>query len=75
MLGEYPKEVSYQQWDVFRSFAQRRDHDRKDIQAVVQIHSEPPFIYHLIEILIGRRHYPHIDSFPPQLEVEGAFYR
>ena len=52
----------YQQTDISRSFAQRRQSDRKDIQAVVQIHSETPFGDHFLETLVGGRNNARIHA-------------
>jgi hypothetical protein len=54
--------VIYKQRNIICSFAQRRELDRKNIQSIVQIHAEPSFTYHLLKILVCRRHYAHIDS-------------
>jgi hypothetical protein len=55
-------EVIDKQRDVACPFAQRRERDRKDIQTIVQVHPESPFYDHLLERLVRRGHYPHIDS-------------
>ena len=44
-----------------RPLAQRRQRDRHDVEAVVQIRAEPPFVDLFLEIAIGRRDHPDID--------------
>src|SRR5947209_136952 len=55
------EEVIYKQRNIICSFAQRREIDRKYIQSIVQIDAKPSFTYHLLKILVCRRHYAHID--------------
>src|SRR5580692_6300451 len=56
------REVSDQQRNIVRTFAQRWDADRKHVQAIVQVAAELAVLHHFLEIAIGRRHQPHIDS-------------
>src|SRR5262245_35954438 len=58
---EGANEMLNEQWNIVRSFAQRRQRDREHVQPVIQIDSESPFGRQALEILIGRRQYPHID--------------
>src|SRR5262249_54497304 len=51
-----------QQWNVAGSFAERRQRDRKHIQAVIQVHPESPRLHQLAELLVRRRDDPHVDA-------------
>src|SRR6185295_12865161 len=55
-------EVPYQYGNVVPSFAQRRDPNRKHIQAIVQVHPESSYRRHVLEMLIRRRDDPRIYS-------------
>src|SRR3954463_8720568 len=60
--GEHPDEMISEQRKIFGSFPRRRQRDRKHVQPIVQIGSESALRRQLLEILVGRRHYPHVDS-------------
>ena len=49
-----------QRGNVFDAFAQRRNRDRKDVQAIVEIASEQSFFDHVLEIAVGRGDNPHV---------------
>ena len=42
VFGITPDEVLHEQWNIFRSLAQRRNGDRKDVQSVEEILAEGP---------------------------------
>src|SRR3954452_4808967 len=54
--------MSYKQRDIALSFASRWQRDWKYVQSVIEVSSKPVLHDHSPEILIGRRHDPHIDS-------------
>jgi hypothetical protein len=47
---------------LLRPIAQRRDSDRKHIQAIEEIEAKPSVREHLLEILVRRRDDSHIDA-------------
>jgi hypothetical protein len=51
--------------DVFRAFAQGRDHNRKHIQAIEEVWAKRPGSNGLLQIAIGGSDYPHISSNEP----------
>src|ERR1700733_14149490 len=56
------REVSDEQRNIFWTFAQGWDPDREHVQAIVQIAAELAVLHHFLQIAIGCRHQPHIDS-------------
>jgi hypothetical protein len=60
-FGELSNEVSGQRWDILFAFSQRRECDRKDIQAVVQIGAKFAFLDHSPKIVISGSNYPHVN--------------
>src|SRR5258708_38361375 len=64
-FGELLNEVSGQQWDILFAFAQRRECDWKDIQAVVQIGAKFAFLDQPPKIVVS-------GSYPPHRNLPGA---
>src|SRR4029453_16694095 len=60
--GELTNEMLNKQGNIVGSVAQWWHRNRKHVQAVVQIHSKSTFRCHALEILVGCRQYPHINS-------------
>ena len=66
--GELPvgsetfEEMMREQPDVFSSFAERRQRDRYDRDAVVEVFAEISALHFLGEVAIRRGHDPHIDG-------------
>src|SRR5580692_7063667 len=55
------REVTHQERNVSGTFAQRRDADRKHVQAIVQVAAELAILHHYLEVAIGRRYQSHVD--------------
>ena len=60
-----------QERNVLRAFAQGRDTQRENIQAIIKVGPEFPGGDHARQIAAGRRHYSHID--PHGLTAANAF--
>ena len=59
--AEVAQEVLGQQQHVVAAIAQRRQADRKDIEAVEQVESKAVFVDRLLQVLVGCGDDPHID--------------
>jgi hypothetical protein len=64
-LGERPHEVVDQGRDVFPPLPERRDDDRHDVNAVVQVIPEPPRLHEDREVSVRRRDEPHVHGDRP----------
>ena len=53
--------------DIFPAFSQRRQHDRYDIESVIQIFTKPSLLHLFLEIFLGSADQPdvHFDRFIP----------
>ena len=56
-----PHEMCRERWDVFAPFAQRRDFDREDAQAIEKVPAETARIDLFLQVAIGRSDDPDID--------------
>src|SRR5262245_10058607 len=63
--GEASDEMADQWLDVPRALAQRRDADREDIQAIVEIITEAVRFDHLGEVSVRRCHQTNVDPDGP----------
>src|SRR5262249_13574968 len=61
LLGELLNEVAGEQWNILAPLAQRRQRHRKDVQPVIEISAELPFLNHASQVLVGGGNDPHID--------------
>ena len=61
-----PGEVLRQRGNVLDPLAQRRDRDRKDVEAIVQIAPERSVLDHVLEIAVRGGHDPHVDALGPR---------
>jgi len=59
------EEVVGEQRDVLRALPQRRDADREDVQAVVEVFTEAVPFDHLGEVPVRRRHQTDVDLDRP----------
>ena len=48
--------------DVARSVAERREHERRDVQAIVEIFTKAPEFDGFLEVRVGRGDDPHVDG-------------
>src|SRR5262249_11149881 len=55
-------EVLDQEGDVFPALPQRRQQDRENIEAVVEVASKLSLLYHLQQVSVGGGHQPHVYS-------------
>jgi hypothetical protein len=53
--------VPYQLWYIFRSLAERRHHERKYIETVIEIASELPAFHHLRQIAMCGCYQPNVN--------------
>src|SRR5215470_18019314 len=60
LLGVACNKVRYEQWNIFRSLAQRRNSDRKNIQPIKKIPAESASRHCRPQITIRRRYYTDI---------------
>ena len=58
-------EVLHQHRNVLDAFAQRRNDDGDDVQAVVEIVFEPALVHELAEVAVGRRDYADVYLLRP----------
>src|SRR5262249_57461788 len=63
--GEALQEEAYQGRDVLGSLAQRRDMDGEDIQAIVKVVPEAPFLDHPGEVAVRRRDHADVELDRP----------
>ena len=63
--GEAPDEVPDQRLDVLRALPQRRDADREDVQAIIEVITEAVLFDHLGEVSVRRRHQTDVDFDRP----------
>ena len=56
------REVTHERRDVFLAIAERGIHDRKDVQAVVEIAPEFPVGHHPRQVAVGRGDQPDVDA-------------
>ena len=57
------QKVGHQQRDVLGALTQRRQCNRHDVQAVVQVHAELAAVGRRLQIHLGRRHHTAIDRY------------
>ena len=69
------EEEAHQLGQVFDAFAQRRDADRDDVDAVVEVFAERPFLHAPFEIHVGGRHQTelHLDRLVAAHPLDLAF--
>ncbi len=48
--------------DVIDAVAQRRQAHVDNVEAVVEILAKGALLHHFLEVLVGGRHYPHVDA-------------
>jgi hypothetical protein len=58
--GEPLGEMAHQTRDVLRAIAQGRQHEREDVQAVVEVTAEAAVSDHLGQVAVGGRHQAHV---------------
>src|SRR5260370_277702 len=63
--GEALNEMTHQRLDVLGSLPQRRDLDREDVQAVVEVVAEPLLLDHLDEVAVRRGDQADVDLDRP----------
>ena len=56
------KVMLHERSNVFDSFTQGRQRDRKYVQAIVKVAAKLIAFYHSFEVPVGRRDDPHIDA-------------
>src|SRR2546428_121787 len=59
VLGQ---EVLDEERDVAPPIAERRELDRHDVQAIVEVLAEAPLLHERLEISVGRREHAHVDA-------------
>ncbi|MCY1222594.1 hypothetical protein D9M72_346920 [compost metagenome] len=59
--GKTLDEGTHQNRDVFLAPTQRRDGDREDVEAVIEVLAEPALAHFVDQVLVGGRDQPHID--------------
>ena len=64
-LGKLLDEMQYEQRNVFRAFAQRRNDNWKNIQAVVEVAAKLLLLDHLFQVAMGRGHDSNVNSLRP----------
>ncbi len=67
---EPPDEARDEEPDVLGAFTKRRQRDREDVQAVVQVRAKLAAPHHLEEILVGRRDHSHVHRQRPAAAAE-----
>ena len=54
------QDVFDQFWNVLRSFAQRGDSHRKDVESIVEVRPEQPVLDPLLQVPVGRGEHPQV---------------
>src|SRR6185436_12328596 len=60
-LGEALHEVGGEDGNLLGTLPERRHRDLNDVQAIVEVFTEPTRGYRLLEVLVGRGEHAHVD--------------
>src|SRR5256885_15197246 len=63
LIVEALQKMLHQQRNIFPALAQRRYLQRHDVETIVEVCTETAVTHFVIQLLIGRSHQTHIDSY------------